>query len=126
MHTPPPPGSRATAEARNCVCAKRWIWGRGSLSLFTEQRRLSSDAKATKGCKRKLSRSTRTPERRAAAKARTGLPGAGAQAAEPANALGPPAVAAAAAPRPQFLSLKGVEEMHIHAECLEQVYLLPL
>lgn len=61
MHTPPPPGSRATAEARNCVCAKRWIWGRGSLSLFTEQRRLSSDAKATKSCKRKLSRSTRTP-----------------------------------------------------------------
>ncbi|CAN0498564.1 unnamed protein product, partial [Rangifer tarandus platyrhynchus] len=46
-------------------------------------------------------------ERRAAAKARTGLPGGGAQAAEPANALGPPAVAAAAAPRPQFLSLKG-------------------
>lgn len=61
MHTPPPPGSRATAEASNCVCAKRWIWGRGSLSLFTEQGRLSSDAKATKSCKRKLSRSTRTP-----------------------------------------------------------------
>lgn len=61
MHTPPPPGSRATAEASNCVCAKRWIWGRGSLSLFTEQGRLSSDAKATKSCKRKLRRSTRTP-----------------------------------------------------------------
>lgn len=61
MHTPPPPGSRATAEASNCVCAKRWIWGRGSLSLFTEQGRLGLDAKATKSCKRKLSRSTRTP-----------------------------------------------------------------
>lgn len=48
-------------QKQETVCAKRWIWGRGSLSLFTEQRRLSSDAKATKSCKRKLSRSTRTP-----------------------------------------------------------------
>lgn len=65
-------------------------------------------------------------ERQAAAKPRTGFLGAGAGAAEPANALGPPAAAAAAAPRPQLLSLKGVEEMHLHAKCLDQVYLLLL
>ena len=65
-------------------------------------------------------------ERRVAAKPRTGFPGAGAEAAEPANALGPPAAAAAAAPRPQLLSLKGVEEMYLHAKCLDQVYLLLL
>lgn len=99
MHTPPPPGSRATAEARNCVCAKRWIWGRGSQSLFTEQRRLSSDAKATKSWKANLPKHTYVSrERRAGPKARTGSPDAGAEKATTASALGPPA--AAAAPRP--------------------------
>lgn len=88
MHTPPPPGSRATAEASNCVCAKRWIWGRGSLSLFTEQGRLSSDAKATKSCKRKLSRSTRTPRQRGVDKKEwSGSPNAGTEPAGPVCAL---------------------------------------
>lgn len=106
---PPPPGSRATAEASYCVCAKRWIWGRGSLSLFTEQGRLSSDAKATKSCKRKLSRSTRTLERGAGRKVRSGSQNPGVEPPRPVSALGPPAAAAAASPRPQPLSLKRVE-----------------
>lgn len=54
--TPPPPDQGNNRSKKLYV--QRWIWGRGSLSLFTEQRRLSSDAKATKSCKRKLSRST--------------------------------------------------------------------
>lgn len=88
LHTPPPPGSRATAEASNCVCAKRWIWGRGSLSLFTEQGRLSSDAKATKSCKRKLSRSTRTPRQRGVDKKEwSGSPNAGTEPTGPVCAL---------------------------------------
>lgn len=58
-HTPTSPDQGQQQKQESCMCKKVDLGTR--IAEFTEQRRLSSDAKATKSCKRKLSRSTRTP-----------------------------------------------------------------
>lgn len=106
---------KGNTEARNCVCAKKWIWGRGSLSLFTEQRRLSSDAKATKSCKANLALAHVPREQRAGLKVRIGFPNTGAEVAGRSRALGPPAATAAPrTPASVFEGSRGWRGMHLH------------